>query len=236
MELHDGIETIGLALYLKEHKALILADVHIGFEESLEKQGVLVPRFHLKDILSRIDAILKALPVKLIIFNGDLKHEFGKITKQEWRELTRLFEFLKDKVEKIVIVKGNHDVSLGPVALREGISMVKEYSLGDILITHGDALVDKKSPCKILIMGHEHPAVSLKAEGRVERYKCFIKGKYGNKILIAQPSFHQFTEGTDVLQGSFLSPLLKVCKNMVVFIHDAKKNEVLPFGKLDELR
>jgi metallophosphoesterase superfamily enzyme len=40
MEIHPGIEMVDLALYLKKQQALVLADLHIGFEEALAKQGV----------------------------------------------------------------------------------------------------------------------------------------------------------------------------------------------------
>ena len=45
MEIAKGIEIIDLGLYIKKHKLLVFADFHIGYEESLNKQGVLIPRF-----------------------------------------------------------------------------------------------------------------------------------------------------------------------------------------------
>ena len=34
MEIYEGIETLDLCLYLKKYKALIIADLHLGYEES----------------------------------------------------------------------------------------------------------------------------------------------------------------------------------------------------------
>ena len=53
MEISSGIEIIDLALYLKKEKILIIADTHIGYEEALNKQGMLVPRFQFKEIIKR---------------------------------------------------------------------------------------------------------------------------------------------------------------------------------------
>ncbi|MEM4247622.1 MAG: phosphoesterase, partial [Candidatus Woesearchaeota archaeon] len=71
MQLLKGVETIDLALYLKEQGVLVLSDLHIGFEESLMRQGVLVPRFHYKDIIDRLEQVFSKIKPKGIVLNGD---------------------------------------------------------------------------------------------------------------------------------------------------------------------
>ena len=53
MKLNDNIEIIDLGLYLVKEKTLILSDLHIGIEESLNKQGILIPRFQFNDLMNK---------------------------------------------------------------------------------------------------------------------------------------------------------------------------------------
>ena len=84
-----------------------------------------------------------------------------------------------------------------------------------------------------IIIGHEHPAVSIKDGPRTETFKAFLVGKWKKYNLIAQPSFNLVTEGTDVLKQQVLSPFLKNnLKNFNVIIVGDKLYE---FGKLKDL-
>lgn len=232
MEIIQGVQIENLALYLKKEQVLIISDLHLGYEGYLEKKGVLIPRFQLKDIIKSINNLLKKLKVKTIVLNGDVKHEFGKILKQEWKDITKLFNLLKNY--KVIVVKGNHDVTLFPITNKKNIEIVKEFKLKNFLIIHGDYKPKLDKNVKIVIMGHEHPAISFKEAGRIEKYKCFLKGTYKKKILIVQPSFNPIIEGSDIMREQFLSPLLKYLSNFEIFVFDGKK--VLNFGKLNKLK
>ncbi|HII72048.1 TPA: metallophosphoesterase [Candidatus Woesearchaeota archaeon] len=239
-----GIEIIDLALYLKEERILILADVHIGYEEALTKQGVLIPKFHFRDIVERLELLFETLDrtkrrVDTIIINGDLKHEFGTISEEEWRNTIKFIGLLSKRSERIVLIRGNHDSILGPIAEKKDILLVDQFLVGDILICHGDVLPDilSSSPGSIrtIIIGHEHPAVSLKEGVRSETFKAFLVGKYDRKDLIVQPSFNQMVEGTDVLQEGLLSPFLKG-RDLGRFEAFIVADVVYPFGKLKALK
>ncbi len=211
MNITKDIEIIDLALYIKKHKTLIITDAHIGYEESLNKQGILVPRFQFSEIMQRLEKTLKKAKPETIIINGDIKHEFGRISEQEWRLTLRLIDFLSKNCRKLVLVRGNHDKILGPIAEKRNIDIVENVILDSILIAHGHEIPDiaKSRNIKTIIIGHEHPAVGLKEDSRVEKFKCFLKGKYQNKTLIVQPSSSLVTEGTDITKESLLSPFLK---------------------------
>lgn len=232
-KLADGVYAIDLCTYLPDIKALVIADLHLGFEESLGRQGVLVPRAQYKAIIKRLDWILEHVAVEHVILNGDVKHEFGTITKQEWREVRRLFEYFQSKNLKITVIKGNHDTILGPIARALQLKEVKEARHKDVLITHGDYAPSKLE--KIVIIGHEHPAITLREKAKAEKFKCFLKGKYKKSVLIVQPSFNTLTEGTDILKEQFLSPLIKDVSSFEAFIVDDKTHQVLPFGKVSKI-
>ena len=227
MEIQKNIEIIDLALYLKKEKILIISDLHLGYEEALNKQGILMPRF--EDIIKRLKEILKKVNPELIIINGDLKHEFGTISRTEWKQVIDLIDFFKNK--KILLIKGNHDNILGPIAKKKNVKLVENYEINNLLITHGHKIPKKLN--KTIIIGHEHPAISF--EGRKDqKYKCFLKGKYKRKNLIVMPSFNLIQQGTDVTKQKTLSPFLKKdLKNFEVYIVEDK---VYKFGKIKKLK
>lgn len=249
-ELSKGIIAVDLALYLAESKTLVIADTHIGYEEALNKQGVFVPRFQFKDIGKRLEKIFAKLSdsgrtVEKIIINGDVKHEFGTISEQEWRHTLQLIDFLNKHCKDLYLIKGNHDKILGPIAGKRSIEIKDYLILGDIAVMHGDRLPDKKleaemkdKKVKTIIIGHEHPAVSLGTMARFERYKCFLAGKWKRKALIVQPSFNLVTEGTDVIKEKLLSPFLKQnsgFKNFEVIV-PGEDEKFYDFGKIGKLR
>ena len=255
MNILPEIMIIDLALLID--KTLIIADTHIGYEESLNKQGILVPRFQFKEIIQRLERIIGNKRFDKIIINGDIKHEFGTISEQEWRHTLRLMDFLKQYCGEIILIKGNHDTILGPIAKKRNIKVVDYYIINNeknqysknplkkikdkknILVVHGDKIDDKilnvinKNKIKTIIIGHEHPAVTLKEGPRAELYKAFLKGKWKKHNLIVQPSFNLVTEGTDVMKERLLSPFLKHdLRNFYAYI---VADKVYGFGKLKNL-
>ncbi len=211
MDILPKIRIAGLALYLEKEKALIISDTHVGLEEALNREGILVPRLQLKRLVAELGRVLSQVRPKTIIINGDLKHEFGTISEQEWRDALKLLDLLGKNSEELILIKGNHDTILGPLAGKRGLSVVPSLRLGDILITHGHKLPAEKEldGIKTIIIGHEHPAVSVRDGIRSELFKCFLVGKYRGKNLIVMPSMNSITEGTDILKEELLSPFLK---------------------------
>lgn len=229
MEILPGIEIIDLALWIKKEKTLIISDLHLGYEEMLERQGVLTPRFQLKDMVEQLIKIFKKVQPEIVVINGDLKHEFGNILSQEWRDILRLFEFLEKNCSETVIVKGNHDIFLGPLTKKKNIQPVTYFQQNDLLIAHGDKIIDAG---KTIIIGHDHPAITIRDKVKAEKYKCFLKGKWKRKNLIVMPSFNPLTKGMDVKQGKLLSPYLKNIDHFEVYVVEDK---VYYFGKVKDI-
>src|SRR3989338_9988496 len=198
ISINKELQIIDLCLYLKKHNALVISDIHIGYEEALNKQGILIPRLQFQQTMKRIEnAMNLALKANnqskfdLIIINGDLKHEFGTISETEWRQTLKFLDFLSAKTEKIILIKGNHDTILEPIAKKRNLEMVDEYALADAkdhtsyeyYFCHGDKIPKTAAfkKAKTVIIGHEHPAIALKEDLRVEKFKCFLFGKYTDK-------------------------------------------------------
>lgn len=225
------IKIIDLALYLTKYKTLVIADSHIGYEEALNKQGFFIPRFQFKELVQRLEKIFSKVKPETIIINGDVKHEFGNISEQEWRNTLKIIDYLSRHCKRLILIKGNHDKRLGPIAEKRNIDIADNVVLGDILITHGHKLVKELKGIKTIIIGHEHPAVSFK-ERPGENFKCYLKGSYKRRTLIVQPSFNLVTEGSDVTREKLLSPYLKDISDFECYVVGDK---IYNFGKLKNL-
>ena len=232
MEISPGIEIIDLSLYLKKEKILVISDLHIGLEEAYNKQGILIPRFQFPEIIKHLDLIFSKVKPKTTVINGDLKHEFGTISQQEWKYTLKLLDYLIEKKQKIILIRGNHDAILGPIADKREIKITDFYNPNkEITITHGHKIL--KNLNKTIIIGNEHPAISFR-ERKYEKYKCFLSGKWKNHNLIVIPSFNFVTEGTDITKEKTISPYLKQdLKNFEFYIVEDK---IYKFGKLKEFK
>jgi len=233
-------EFVDKALWFPVEKILCISDLHIGYENSLNSAGVFLPRFQFEQILSDLKRIFeKTGKVKEVIINGDLKHEFGRISEQEWNETLKVLRFLQENSEKIVIVKGNHDKSLEPIVRRMEIELEDFYVRGNTCFSHGERLIPECFDRKIerIVLGHRHPAVSIADKYKEERYKCFLVGKYRKKEVVILPSFFPLIEGSDIVNSD--SDLLFIpeekLRNFDVYVV-GDKLEVLKFGKLRDLK
>jgi putative SbcD/Mre11-related phosphoesterase len=231
-EIIPGLKMVDVGLVYQD--TLILGDVQLGYEEAMEHQGVLLPRFQLQDILKELDSIFAQVKVKKVIINGDIKHEFGTITNQEWRDALRFFDYLFEKMgEKgeLILIKGNHDLVLDPIAQKRNIKIVDVYHVDNISVLHGHRII--LGLRDIIIIGHEHPAISF-SERREEKFKCFLKGTWKGKTLIVQPSLTQIHAGSDVLREQYLSPFLKDgVENFEVWV---LADTTRYFGKVKDIR
>lgn len=233
MEIAKGVGIKDLGLLID--RSLVIADVHMGYEEALNKEGVLVPRFQYGETVKRLEKIMKNLEIDEAIINGDLKHEFGTISDTEWRNTLDLIDFLLRYCKKVVLLRGNHDTILGPIARKRNLEVKKYHVVKENYICHGDKIPKDLNfhRCKNIIIGHEHPAVGLREGARKEIYKCFLKGKYKKKNLIVMPSFNLMAEGTDVLREETLSPFLE--QDLSEFEVFVVGERVMRFGKIKNI-
>ncbi len=242
----ERIQFLNSALLIDE-SILVLGDFHIGLEESIVEKGIF-PRIQLSKItseLSKIFNILEKRKIKLekIIILGDLKHEFGEISEAEWNETIYLLNYLIKKCKNIILIKGNHDNILGPIANKKPIKLMDFYQHKDIIFMHGhklhpDSIKTKNS--KILILGHLHPSITLSDDYKREKYKCFLKGKYKRKQVYILPSFNPIAQGYDLNQmdlsnKNFTIIENKKLKDFDVIIYNNKEDKPYNFGKLKTL-
>lgn len=234
MEIEPGINTVGPCIAIG--RTLILGDLHIGAEEALNKQGFMIPRFQFLGMRDELQKLVGNDEYDTVIVNGDLKHEFGTISQTEWTNTLKALDALAKHCPEIVLVRGNHDTLLGPIAQRSAVEVEDYHMLGDVMVCHGSKIPFGPAfeKAKTIVIGHEHPAITLKRNGRVESFKCFLKGKYRGRTLIVMPSFNSLSAGSNILVEKPLSPFLEHgIEDFEVF---ALGDKVYEFGKVSTLR
>ncbi|ASJ10090.1 metallophosphoesterase [Thermococcus sp. P6] len=209
---------------LKLGSYLIVADLHLGYEVSMAREGFYLPRvFH--EVVGKLKGLLKREKPKGLIVNGDLKHSFVP----EWRERKELKAFVDEispMVEEIILVRGNHDV--GILWLRElGVEIVDELEIGGWKLVHGHKLLEDER----FIIGHEHPAVRLRDEvGALVKVPVFLVGE----SLVVLPAFSPWAYGNDVLR-EIVSPFLRRYDPLDMRVLVPLERELLDFGRLGDL-
>jgi len=214
--LAPGLRAVGLGLFIEDLNALVVADLHIGYEQALEEAGIHLPPVQYKFIKSFIVKALEETGAGKLIILGDVKHEFGSALKQEWSETLDLLSTLKERRVDVRVVRGNHDNFLIPILKRLEVPLYDPYlKEGRILFIHGHKEVPLDAwsgGVDYIVMGHEHPAVVLRDElGVSVKLKSFLTGSYESATLVVVPALSPLMPGTEVNvpRTRFLSPLLK---------------------------
>jgi len=245
MKIFEGIELINgfRAIYVKELDLLIISDLQIGEELYLAEKGVFVPQIQLKEMKKELNSIFKKIQAERILINGDIKHEFGEASRQEWREVIELVEFLRKKTKETIVVRGNHDNYLLNIASKINLQVFDPFYLEKgYLFTHGHKKISYPKAFHTLIIGHEEPAIILKEGFDRIKLPALLYGKMKNgKRIICLPAFSYLSSGTEVNvvdKEDLLSPILKedVDIDELEVIGIDKEVGALKFGKLKNIR
>lgn len=234
MYLAPSIRNIGPSIFLEKTKTLIIGDLHLGAERALIELGAFIHQTQEEETTKQLLRILSEANPKEVVLNGDIKHEFGTINKDEWAYTKKIIRLLMERAGSIVIIRGNHDNLLMPIISSMGLEATDHVIRSNVLITHGDKLIKTTSEVNTIIIGHEHPAVMLDDGVRKENYKAFIKGKYGDKTIIVMPSFYPLIEGSDALREEALGPYMKKLRDGEAYVIEGE--ETFYFGPLKSLQ
>ncbi len=201
------------AAYLKDIDAMIFADLHLGMEGVLSEEGIFLPRSFSKSTIDIIFRSVSSVEPSMVIFNGDIKHGFGLLNTSEWAVLREFFSGLSQMKLDILVIRGNHDNYLGVLLDKYGIPFEKRWDHTIYTIMHGHESMSWDELGEVVIIGHEHPSVTLRDEVGVKfKFKCFMWGEYkGHKILVL-PSVGELATGSTISlysEEDILSPLLR---------------------------
>jgi putative SbcD/Mre11-related phosphoesterase len=209
-----GVPDSHPALFIQNHRCLVLSDLHIGYESALKQKGVFLPQASYSYMKRVIEKLIEETSPESIIFLGDVKHEFGKPSAQEWVEVQDLLATLEGRGLKVHVVRGNHDNYILSILRRFDVSLHDpSMRLGDFVLAHGDRSIEVSKGTRTIIMGHEHPAVSsLDLCGARYKFKCFLVGKYRKVRLVVMPALSPLSSGVGINETQrkdLLSPILR---------------------------
>ena len=240
----EAIKLISLGIYVEDLRALVVADLHLGYEEALSQQGIYVPPIQLSSIKQVLSDMLRQTDASRLILLGDVKHEFGSALRQEWKEVLELFSWLKERGLRVDVVRGNHDNFLIPILKRLEIPLHDPFlKEGKYFFVHGHKPLPVEAygeDVKYIFMGHEHPAVIFRDELGIKiKFKCFLEGKIDGKTLFVLPALSPLMAGTEVNveDTGRLSPILKSLDldSFRVYVVDLEAG-IYDFGELRLLK
>ncbi|HLC31841.1 MAG TPA: metallophosphoesterase [Candidatus Nanoarchaeia archaeon] len=232
------IEYVGKCLVVEEEgkKVLVIGDLHLGYEESLRRDGVFVPGGLVEETLKDLEEIFTRVGrVDEIVVLGDIKHRFSGSGGDEKDEVWQVFRFLRERGKKIIVTRGNHDTIL-PSLASFGVSVVDYYIVGGGCFFHGDRDFEVLHGKEIetWVMGHIHPAIMLREGAKEEKYKCFLEGMFKGRRVVIVPSFFGGNEGSDVRVEGVRVPWNFRFENFKVWVA-GEGLEVLDFGVLGKI-
>jgi putative SbcD/Mre11-related phosphoesterase len=217
IEVGPGISLVeGLpVLVVEEANTIIVADVHLGYEDAMARAGVFLPRIQLRSALRVLSEALDAVPWRArVVVDGDLKHVFEKLTRQEKAEIARLARWLStdSRVREAIVVRGNHDTFIAPVLENLGIELVEdclEVAEG-LAAAHGH----KMPGCdfEVVVIGHEHPSIQVDVGGARVKLPVMLDVPLedgGRAIVLPALGAYQTGRSITLDRSEYMSPIIR---------------------------
>jgi hypothetical protein len=145
-----------------EERYLVVADLHFGIEADLAAHGLHF-RSRSKARLERLLAIMERVDPDGLVLLGDVKHSIPTITRQEYYELPRILETLRDRVP-LKVFPGNHDIGIERYLKPAEIYAKDGAVIDGVGYLHGHMYPSPDLVGHLIIIGHHHPLLSLRDE------------------------------------------------------------------------
>ena len=172
------------------HKALFVADVHLGKAATFRSLGVPVPAGTTQENLDKLSECIAEFNPLSVYFLGDLLH--AKMAHNP-DLLSKLMAWRVQHANlTMTLIRGNHDKRAGDPPESLNIRVVPEpLLLGPFALQHEP----DPHPERHVLAGHVHPVYRLNGKGRQSlRLACF---RLGERISLL-PAFGAFTGGYPV--------------------------------------
>jgi putative SbcD/Mre11-related phosphoesterase len=210
------------AVYLQEEKLLCVADLHLGYAWAHRYHGQIIPLPARDQLSARLSELCLAYNPSALVILGDIVHQAVPVSAVRL-ELNKLLKTL-GRVCPVKLVIGNHDRQLA--SLLEGkIDLREVVRSGNYVLVHGNVPV-AAGPGEIILMGHEHPAISL-GDGVVSaKFPCFLAGKN----VVALPAFSAWAAGSNIRCYDFMSPLARAARFEKALAILGERLLLLPLG------
>ncbi len=200
---------------------LIVADLHIGKEEELRREGFTLPS-QTKKMGEEIAALVEEIRPERLVILGDLKHEIPRFTDLERRDVPRFFDLLEEAVSEVHLVQGNHDGNIAYLLPRwVTLHGPEGYRRDDVAYIHGHAWPSPEvMEARTLLMGHNHPTLLFHDRLGPRTYeRCWVRAPFVGdhpryaqypENLVLVPAFNEFSGGTPMNERGrrYLGPIM----------------------------
>lgn len=152
------------AMYLPDHDALVVADLHFEKGSSFARRGQLLPPYDTRETMAALALAIERYRPATVIALGDSFHDLDgpdRLVADDRAVLARL-----QAGRHWVWITGNHDRALPPSI---GGEVVAELALGGLALRHEPAPGAERE-----LAGHLHPVGKVVMRGRAVRRRCFV--------------------------------------------------------------
>lgn len=172
------------ALWLRNQKIVLIADLHLGKINHFRRSGIPVPQKANDKNTEILISILQHTKPDRLIFLGDLFHSHYN---EEWEVLGQVRKHFTACSFELVV--GNHDILSHVQYERHDMIMHRtELTINNFMLTHEPMPAVPKGFYNLC--GHIHPAVTLRGTGKQSvTLPCF----YFTKNQGILPAFGSFT-------------------------------------------
>jgi hypothetical protein len=234
------------AIFIKDKKLLVIADLHIGIETELRELGLRAPS-QTGSMTKRLISLFKKYNPNEIILLGDIKHNIPSSTIQERNDVKRFLEKIRS-YGSIHILPGNHDGNINKLLTSDIILHPSRGFVNEnIGFVHGHCWPsDEIMKCDHIVIGHTHPIIMLTDRLGYKTFEpCWLKGKFiknnlkerypssGDPNIIVMPAFNPLCGGIAVNKEPFIGPFGKIVdiKNAEVYLLDGSS-----LGKVKDIK
>jgi uncharacterized protein len=190
------------AAWFPNERVLAVADLHLGYAWAHRLAGQLMPITPPTDTLPRLKELQRDYQPREIVVLGDIVHRAVAMESLE-KEMRELIETLSAQ-SQVTLLAGNHDRQLESVLQQWGLpaELAESREVSGNLLVHGDKARAVQHGNLRIIMGHEHPAISI-GDGVTTSQKCpcFLV----SETVIVLPAFSHWAAGTNIRAYELMS-------------------------------
>ncbi len=220
-------------LSMEGGRTLVVADLHLGYEDALEGDGLHLPRTHTMGLMGELLGAIERQGAERVVVLGDVKHDFHR-GRWECRDDVRAVISMISECCDCVIVRGNHDNYIQSIVAGLEAEVVDSIDIDGHRLEHGHA----SSVQRPLIIGHEHPSVRLfDRVGGFVKIPCFLHHPVEGVTVL--PAFSPMAPGNDLCNGlrpELFSPALAGRGGEGFSVFGCSDIGILPLGSLEEIR
>ena len=178
------------ALWLADHGALVVSDLHFEKGSAYARRGVMLPPYDTAATLGRLADVVARYAPKVIVALGDSFHDGGGPARMGEADRAALRALQQGR--EWIWISGNHDPE-PPEDL--GGLCASEIRLGGLTLRHEPQA--GASPGEIA--GHLHPVARVSSPAGSLRKRCFAS----DGLRCVMPAFGAFAGGLNIRDEAF---------------------------------